>query len=387
MNVCFIIYSRGKASGGHYHSCDHISRAVSQVVSGVRIVTIGPVPSPVLEKNPFFEKHLNYVGPQSLLRINAYFKALRASFNLDLLHCFDTESMNRVIMLPSLRRTKIVLTKCGGPNPNRQSWQYADSMVLFSYENFTWFKNNPNYAEQQLHLISNRATEVKVMEESERVEHKPEGFFSFMRISRLGGAYEKTLWDTYRLVERLHATHKVMLYVIGRIQDKERFAEFEGYAKKNALPIVFITDERASKASQFLYLADCVIGTGRSFMEACSLGIPSLTPASNHDYPVLIHKGNFLPFFKTNFSERNVAPPESIIDNEADIERLIESSSFHNKIANETHELFQQHFDTKQVGDKYIKVYRDCLDKTKLSRFSLIQKNLLYIARDLFVSK
>ncbi|WP_143473706.1 glycosyltransferase family protein [Flavilitoribacter nigricans] len=383
MNIIFLIYSQGKASGGHYHSCNQISKEIRKQ-NKVSIISLGPNASPVFDGNLAFKEHLFYTKVIDLFKVNYELNEYIKLFKPDIINCFDTESLNIALVLPALFKHKIILTKCGGPNPKRNRWQFADGLLLFSYENFEWFRNNLVYKNIPLSLVSNRVSRLEILNSSQSEERKITDRFNFIRISRLGGAYEKTLEDSFRLIEKLMVKHNVFLYVIGRIQNENRFENLKKIAERKRLPVKFITDERASTASQFLYLGDCVIGTGRSFMEATSLGIPSLTPAENNDIPILVSKNNFNNFFRTNFSERNLADADSLKNNLKNIENLISDSSYYNKISNDTINLFHLHFDAGIVSEKYISFYLKCIESNKFKKIQLIWLNLPYIIRDLF---
>ncbi len=326
MKVLYFIFSTGKASGGHYHSCDQISRSLLNDIK-IDIISIGPNPSPILLINPCFKVHLEYMSFKDIFILNKKIKIINSQLNPDIVHFFDTESMNIILPLPAFWNKRVVLTKCGGPSPMRNTWQFANTIINFSYENHSWFSNNNKYNKVNLFHIPNRVNRPDILRKVNHKEIKKNTTFNFVRIARIGGAYEKTLLDTFNLIEILQKEFAVKLYMIGRIQDKERYKYLKNEAENRGLPVSFITDERASKGSDFLYLADCVIGTGRSFMEATSLGLPVLTPAKNSNLPILVTSNNFHEFFKTNFSERNLADSISIQKNSGLISKLINDKS------------------------------------------------------------
>lgn len=379
MNVLLFIYCQGKASGGHYHSLDQLSKEIGKVVS-LKIVSFGPVTSPVLLGNPYFKKHILFNNKKDLFLLNNSVKELVLEESTSLIHCFDTESLNWMLIMPSTFKIPIVLNKCGGPNPLRKNWQHADSIVLFSKENYNWFESNIHYHSNDYHLIPNRVTKLDLLPIEKRTFTKDTSRINFMRVSRLGGAYEKTLWDTLKMINVLKDKFPVHLYIVGRIQDEIRFSKFVEIINRDNLPVTIITDERASRGADFLYLADFVIGTGRSFMEALSLGIPSLTPAINMDWPVLVVKENFNQLFSSNFSERNVADTSSKIINENRIVKLLLDKQSYLLAQKEANLLFQNYFCLKGVGTKYFDVYERVITK-KSNRLKLIIKNILYIIR------
>lgn len=381
MNILFLISNDGgNGIGGHYTSLNQISSEIAKE-NHVKILTLGNTTSPIISSNPFFEGHIKLgKGLKNLFKLNSELKNITTTFRPDVVHCFDTNSLNRVLPLPALYNCPVVLNKCGGRNPLKGNYQHADVIVVFSKENQEWFLNNKRYNNNDIFLIPNRVRKLELVDENLRKEKKDSNKITFVRITRLGGAYEKTLNDTYNLIDELRKKYPVELIVIGRIQNQVRFEALEQQAKERNLPVRFITDERAEKGSDFLYLADFVIGTGRSFMEATSLGLPSLTPVENADYPILVDSNNFNNFFSNNFSERNVADVNTINQNLNAIEELIIDKDKRAKAKKEILDLFTEFFGTEGILFKYNAMYKFCVKK-RTNRSKLIKQNLMYIVK------
>jgi len=378
MNILFLISNDGgNGIGGHYTSLNQISREIAKE-HNVKILTLGNTTSPIISSNPFFESHIKLgLGFINLFKLNSKLKNITKTFRPDVVHCFDTNSLNRILLLPALYNCPVVLNKCGGRNPLKSNYQHADVVVVFSKENHDWFLNNKRFNKNDIFLIPNRVRKLEYIDENHRKEKKNPNKITFVRITRLGGAYEKTLIDTYNLIDELRKKYQVELIVIGRIQNQFRFEALEQQAKDRKLPVRFITDERAQKGSDFLYLADFVIGTGRSFMEATSLGLLSLTPVENADYPIL---DNFNSFFYNNFSERNVADEKAINQNLTAIEQLIIDKDKRAKAKKEILDLFTEYFGTEGILVKYNAMYTFCVKK-QTRRSKLIKQNLMYIVK------
>jgi len=381
MKILYTIYGgSGHNSGGHYHSLNQVSIETGKAHE-VRIVTLGSATSPVFQDNPYFTGHFkSNRSLKGIIKLNRELRDLTKEFTPDLIHCFDTDSLNLLLPLSSLKNYPIVLNKCGGPNPAGKNYQHAQGIIVFSAENYNWFKNNKNYRKEIISLIPNRIKKLHFLSEKDRVEQKPENTSCFLRVSRIGGAYEKTLTNTLKMLEELRKSHAVHLFLVGRIQDEKRYNEIKKDIEDKGLPVSWITDERASRGSDFLYLADFVIGTGRSFMEAISLGIPSLTPAGNSSWPVLVNKDNFETFFKTNFSERNVADELSLSTNKEAIEKLINDKNAYHQAKENAFELFSSYFSTDQINDRYQAVYSEVLSR-KVNHGRLLRQNLLYLIK------
>lgn len=381
MNILFLISIDGaNGVGGHYTSLNQISREIARE-NNVKILTLGDKTSPIIASNPYFEKHIQLGrGIKNFFTLNSALKELVKTFKPDVVHCFDTNSLNRAVVLPVLSKCPIVLNKCGGRNPLKGNYQHADAIVVFSKENQDWFIKSSKYDNKDIFIIPNRVRQLELLEESKRKEKKDPAKITFVRVTRLGGAYEKTLADTYNLIEELGKRYRVELIVVGRIQNQAKFDALEANARQRNLPVTFITDERAEKGSDFLYLADFVVGTGRSFMEATSLGLPSLTPVENANHPILVNKNNFESFFTTNFSERNVAQPDVVKENLSRIETLINDKAEYAKAKEEITDIFTEYFGTGGILVKYTTMYNYVVGK-KISRGKLVRENIVYIIK------
>jgi len=384
MNILFVISCDGKGAGGHYNSLNQVSLEMGKV-HRVKIVLLGKGNSPVVEDNPFFEKKI-IIG-HSLSDFRSLKNSLKNIFQdvvPDVIHCFDTGSLNRVLWSNFLPKTPIVLNKCGGRNPLKNNYQHANAIVTFSQENQQWFQNNRHYTANTIFLIPNRVRKLNILSKEKRKEKASNKKVTFVRISRLGGDYEMTLRQTYNLLDQLSQKIQVELFVIGKIQDDDKFNTLKEEGLNQNYTVQFITDERAFKGSDFLYLADYVVGTGRSFMEATSLGIPTLTPAQNTKTPILVTKANVENFLSTNFSERNIACEGSELMTQEEIYKVINDSAYKEKVQKDTFELFEEFFGTSKIVQKYNEVYEFAIKKP-LKRNSLIIKNIPYLIKYLIL--
>lgn len=359
MKVLFIVYNDGNGTGGHFHSLFHISSQLGKFLT-VGIISIGKRPSPVIADSGYFIEHFDFQGVRHLWQLQVRFNSLIQEFKPEIVHFFDTESFNTILSINSLKEYPVVFNKCGGKNPIRSNWQRFDELILFSKENYNWFRGNGSYNNSRLHHIPNRVRGLE-FQTKQWPEKKSENEFTFIRVTRLGGAYEKTLMDSFNLIEKLGSNFQVKLIVIGRIQDNQKFQGYVDYVKGKKLPVSFITDDRANKASDFLYLADAVIGTGRSLMEALSLGLPTLTPAKNSNFPILLTQENFFGFFDSNFSERNIATNSDLKDNYSVIKQLITDKKAYKSSSNLMLDLFNLHLSIDGIEKKYKGVYANAL--------------------------
>lgn len=380
MRILFLISSEGKGAGGHFNSLYQISSEIGKKYD-IKIILLGKGNSPIVEGSPYFYRKITSAhGLKDFRYLHKQFRKVSQDFKPDIIHCFDTNSLNRVLLSHSFKNIPIVMNKCGGKNPLGKNHQHADAIVVFSKENQEWFISNKNYDSASIYVIPNRVRELNNLSEEKRVEVASPDKISFVRVSRLGGAYEHTLLQTYTLLDKLAEKYPVELFVVGRIQDEKRFEKLVELANNKAYDIKFITDERAFKGSDFLYLADFVVGTGRSFMEATSLGIPTLTPALNTEIPILIDEGNVENFLATNFSERNVAPVGSEAFTFNEIDKLYKDKNYRVEYKNRTKEIFDEYFGTNKILERYDHVYHNVLN-IKLKRLSLIVKNFPYLIK------
>ncbi|MEX0996003.1 MAG: glycosyltransferase family 4 protein [Flavobacteriaceae bacterium] len=353
MKVLYIITVRGHGSGGHFHSLNHISQAMGEEID-VGICAYGTGKSEVLENNPHFKKHIHFKG-FNFLTLIFQLKNLLKEFQPDLIHCFDTTAYNIFTLFFSQNKYSIFLNKCGGPNP--ESFPVVKNLILFSEENKNWFKKRPEFKDINIAVIPNRVNP-KVLNFDFKKPVKKENAFCFVRIARIGSAYKKSIEDSIRLVGHLKEKGlNVHLYIIGAIQDNKIAEELKG--KIYGLPITMLNQKQyTAKASDMLYLADAVIATGRGIMEGTSLGKPILTPASNSVYPVLVSSSNFDSFFKTNFSERNIASQESLKENMSRITSMLENQYEYEKLALFSKNSFDKNFSTETGIPQYLKFYR-----------------------------
>lgn len=378
MNILFLISSKDKGAGGHYNSLYQVSLEVSKKHK-VKIILLGKGKSPIVESSPFFSRQIKIGhGLKDFKTLKRKLNKETKDFTPDIVHCFDTDSLNSVLLSRSLKNVPKVLNKCGGRNPLKNNYQHADAIVVFSKENQDWFLSNKNYEDSRIYLIPNRVRKLNRLSKEKQVEKASSDKLTFVRVSRLGGAYEHTLKQTYNLLDKLSEKHAVELFVIGRVQDQERFDALVKLAREKKYEVNFITDERAYKGSDFLYLADFVVGTGRSFMEATSLSIPTLTPAKNTEIPILIDKENVENFLATNFSERNVAPNNSEVQTLNEIDRIKKDSAYRESFANQTKEVFDEYFGTDKISEKYENVYTETLDRKSNNLFL---KNFPYLIK------
>lgn len=366
MKISFFIFVSSGGRGGHFHSLNHITKQLSIVNElELDIVTIGAESSDVLNNNPLFKTHLQYTRSTFF---SCYYKLINylKESKPDIVHFFDAHSFNVYFPISSFFKSKVVINKCGGPNP-KYYYPIVPNMILFSEENKMWFKNKTQYKNTHINVIPNRVSNVKT--KNYELYTKNENDFNIVRICRIGTTYYNSILNGINLIKKLNQLgyNNIKLYIIGKVLGDDEFMNLktisEGYK------IEFITqDLYTSEASKMLYLADVVIGTGRSAMEAFSLGIPVLVPSEQSNYPILVNKDNFQCFYKKNFTHRaklNGITDDSVLRN---IKDIIDKKEVYNAHSNFSRKMFMEYFDIVKIPMKYTKFYKE----TKSSGFNYI---------------
>lgn len=368
MRVLFFIFVSAGGKGGHFHSLHQISQEIAKSIPSIRIITFGREESPILKENPYFHVHL-YFSKTNFFSF--YIKLLSEikDFNADILHFFDAHSFNIFFPTSFFTDRKIALNKCGGPNPI--SYPIVPNLILFSEENKVWFKKKNEYNYSNVKVIPNRSLVVKTVQQKEYPKNSKT--FNFVRICRIGSTYLGSILNGINLIKELSRRNiESRLYVIGKIIDESKYEQL--ISESIGYNIEFITEDKfTTEASKMLYLADAVIGTGRSAMEACSLGLPTLMPSEHFDYPVLLNKGNFDKYFEKNFTDR--VDSEGLVQDLIllKIIKLIDEKLYYDKVSTFSKEMFDKYFDVSQAGKNYLKFYKE-LNHQKI-HFSMLLIN------------
>jgi glycosyltransferase involved in cell wall biosynthesis len=257
------------------------------------------------------------------------------------------------------------MTKAGGPNPKR-FFPRADNLVLFSKENADFFAVYPKFRGAHRHHIPNRAVEIQ--DDPRRIAkvratldpNRP----TFLRIARFNPHYRESLVQAVNLVKRLNADGApCQLVLIGTPQIPAVYGEI--LALRDEHIHIFAEDEYTVEASQLLGLADFVVSTGRSIMEASSKGKILLTPFAGGTIPVLVTPENFQSFFETNFSPRNSLAGYDEEANYTRLRGLVADRSQAEELKNQSREWFDRHFSIHGAIDAYRTVY-----ETATSRYT-----------------
>ena len=377
MKILFFISLLGHGRGGHVHSLYHISNEIA-CKHEVGIISIGPGDNSTISKHPKYITHINFNGYE-LLSLKRSINNVLNDFQPDIFHFFDANSYNVVTLLYPRKILKTVINKCGGANHNR--YPYINNLVLFSMENKIWFENNKRYKNTKITLIPNRVAQISP---TYLGVNKPEGYFSFAKIARIGLTYKDSIIDSINLIDTLYKknhTLKIKLFIIGVVEDQKLLEEILANEHvKNGTVILLTEDKYTKEASKMLYLADAVIATGRGVMEAASLALPVLTIDSKTNTPVLLTDDTFNDAFKTNFSPRNTFPNLKPSDNIGKIEKLTTDSAFYKENSAYIKDIFDNHFNVQKASYKYEELYRTIIDH----KYRFLSLNTLYACKSIY---
>lgn len=389
MKILFIISVHSHGRGGHFHSLNHISSVLSKE-NEVRIISIGPGKSSVLENNSnYFEN--TYFNGLNLTSLKRSIGKITKNYNPDIYHCFDIGSYNIIRLFISSKFNKLVVNKCGGPNPVK--YPFVPNLVLFSVENLEWFNSNLKYQATNISLIPNRVKAISKPLNNLKNRFFDSQVFSFVRISRIGVTYLKGLIDSMNLVNELAVQNvgKIRLIIIGTIESHKVYDFLIGSNQFKQGNVVILTDEESTKeASNMLYLADAVIGTGRGLMESASLSLPVLAINSNGSYPVLLNENNFDYAFRTNFSERNIFQDYDESQNLKEIQRIITCKESYLASSVFSYSVFKKYFDLEIAKHKYLSVYKKSIFTKRyiIQDYNFIIKSLtLFLLSSIKINK
>src|SRR5690606_25903374 len=102
----------------------------------------------------------------------------------------------------------------------------------------------------------------------------------FLRVGRIGAYYRKSGIQLIRLVADLRRQGLDCVAVfVGTVEDRETLDRVRRLGGN--FTYIFSDEEVTRDAKRVVQVADVVLGTGRSFMEAASLGKILLCPTSN----------------------------------------------------------------------------------------------------------
>ena len=385
MRICYLISNvntKNKGNGGHYYSLISTALAMQEVLD-ITILNIGTHESLALANsnlkicNVITNKRC-IVGIWDLIKkANGFFTKEK----YDVIHAFDDSAYFFGRLSSRKLKAPIVLTKCGGPNP-KFYYPYSKDLILYSEENFKYFRGYRKFKKSNIDLIPNRIYDVK--QDNERIKLLIEKYnlkaydFILLRIARIGNAYQSSINQLIEVKRHLDKSVSSAVLIIGSVENNEILNTI---TKQNIQDLFIETDPFfTKKASELIQLADIVLGTGRSFMEASVLGKLMLAPTSNSDFPLIVDNDNFQLFSAFNFSPRTKV---NSFTKEEEINKLnsllIDKEKF-KLFVEDGEQLFKSKFQLKFVLGKYSSIYKNLTFKADYNIIDLFL-NFIFLLR------
>lgn len=352
---CIEALNSGK--GGHYHSLEAYNKTLNDSSIETFVFNIGNKDIKILRDNiknyHFIETGIN------LFKAIEKVEILILEHGIDILHFFDKPSSFFALYIGRKHQLNVISTKCGGPI-SKFWYPLTGSIIVFTKEDEKYFNRESKFKSSSILLIPNRVYPFSLnFDRIKLIGNKinlQEDAKIFLRICRISEQNKKSIIGTIELVEDLNKRSLKSIYIIiGLIENRRIFEYIQNkYNQKNGY---FFTDSIYTENSkEFIPIADFVVGSGRSLMEAAFFGKPILFPTTNNKYPVLLSSSNFDIAFERNFSSR-------VILNKSDelVFEEIQNLFFDHRAFKEfqilTHTYFDKHFNIKNITGLLIKVY------------------------------
>lgn len=362
MKVLYIISTPGQHSGkgGHYYSLKATIEGIKKKVD-CTIIVIGARESLVINQIECKKYNLLYkqLSIFTLIQLIKDAKRIVDYEKIDIIHSFDEGAFFFGSMLSNICKKNHIHTKCGGGNP-RISFPKVNNLILYSQENYSYYYNSKRFKNVNIHYIPNRIVPIEQdLLRINRLKLKIDATYKiFLLISRIDKYKKSTIMQTIDLVNKLNDDGiKSTLLIIGALQDLDVYNEMKSKLNKNIQ--IIMDDENTINASQLIDIADFVVGSGRSFMEAASRQKIMLCPSSNSKYPLLITKDNFHEAFNKNFSHRLCISENDLNENYAKILQAASDPNYGKIIATYIKEAYDEYFDINAKIDTFYEIYKD----------------------------
>lgn len=380
LEIVYFIYSTGKANGGHYRSLVVTAETMS-AYHNVRIIVIGSTYSEVIKKSLVPSEFIYFNGIN--IPFTLYYLAKSILTRRCILHAYDVYSYFFARILSYFRGNPVLLTKCGGSNPKGYFPRF-DNLIVFSKENYSYFKSEERYKDGSIYLIPNRVQSFECSGSRIRDLRNELGFSMddkvILRIGRISKIYEKSLRQSINLLNYfLTIDDKYILIIIGNVQDQELHAELLHSQPKN---IRIVTDDRYTMdAKELIDMADYVVGTGRGFMEAASKSKILFAPSDDGNLPTLITPSNFDDAFNYNFSERIKFKSMNSSENKKNILRTVYDEEYNFSLRDHNKRQFDHHFSIDKSVTKYQLLYSNMALETPTRDLFDVFRHFLFLIK------
>lgn len=304
----------------------------------------------------------------------------------DVINSFDRIAHFEARIIGYLFSIPYVFTKCGGENP-KYYYPVAENIIVYSMENYKYFVESPKFSNSKIKMFPNRVNKFKtdkklvckVIEELQLINYK----YIFLRISRINEYYYSSIKQLISLIKKLQSLNtSCCAIIIGKVEDNSIVERLNNKYQKH---IYFLTDhEFTSEARRLLDIGDFVLGTGRGFMEASSLGKVMLSPIMNSSIPLLITKETFNKAFEKNFSERLYISNFDENNNFINILELLRNPSKIEKFKLYSKKMYGKYFDIDTIEKQYNNYYNNLAKDNTIYLYDLILHLFFNIKRIYF---
>lgn len=356
LRVLYVISCRSSGHGGHYHSLRDLVEALAPRVDAA-IACLGRARPPVLFDGTLDATFHPWTARATPATVDALVRRI-AAFRPHVVHSFDALALAHARVAAAATRRPLVHTLAGGPSPRRVVPRAPD-VVLFSRENHDDLAAHPRMKGARLHLLPGRVRPVRV--DRERVAGLratlglAPGELVMLRINRIVPVYEPVSRNFIDLGRRLRAGGlPVRVVVLGAAEDPAVAARLRAEEGEG---VHVVTDPAFTRrAAEVADAADVVLGTGRSLMEAASLGKVLLVPLANRRCPRLLTPETLDELWRCNFSQRSrtAATEEELF---AAIERTLRDPAARQACAAFARRTWERHFQVDVPA--YVRLYED----------------------------
>ncbi len=348
---CFKNYNSGK--GGHYYSLRTTFEELKRNGKFVSIVNVGNKNISVLEgiDNYFF------FGGNILKLFRFFFYRL----DFDYIHFFDKPSAFWGFLVSLYFKKPIIGTKCGGA-PVKKWYPFVGSLVLYTKEDMNYFESKSKFNRTNKFFIPNRVSVIhndfdRLNALKEKISWS-EDYKYFLRIARISLMNSHSIISTIELVKKLREeNYPVKFIIIGVIEDVNLFNTLLNEYSSKELGDFVTNTEFVHNSNELIEIADFVIGSGRSLMEAAFFKKPIYYPSLESNFPNLLLESNFDSAFSKNFSVRS---PRT--QNESKVlyltKKMLEDNLFYLKVSNFSSFVFEKYFDIRKINLRLMEVYR-----------------------------
>ena len=356
MQVLYLICNVSHGIGGHFHSLQTVSYALKSQIN-YKVVILG------LSDSKLFVDDCNsefiYFNGFNFIKVLYKLIMFMKKHNIDVIHSYDERANTFGRILAVLFNIPLIHTKCGGKNNSKLP--YNAYLILFSIENYNYYRNCKKFNKSILYYLPNRIGYIYDDQCCKNdILKLANGRKIIMMISRLDEYYKDSFFQAIRLTNRLNDSGiPSALFLIGVIESYKLLKMIKDLS--NDLNNMYIlNDSRYTlKASKCICASDIIVGSGRGIMEAASKGKILLAMVKGGGIPVLVTKDNFNRLFTNNFSPRNYLHDYNEEDNYIYIKKVLtddaQRKNYQSYITNE----YKNNFNVNAVISEYINLYNN----------------------------